>query len=46
MMHMPWVLVTIMAFILIVGGGVFLAIRLMGARSVEQDHPAPGSERL
>jgi len=45
MMHMPWVLVVIMAFILVVGGGVFLAVRVMGARSVDQDHPAPEPER-
>ena len=41
MMHMPWVLVALMAFLLIVAGGVFLAIRTMAARDDNRDHPAP-----
>ena len=39
MMHMPWVVFVLIAFIVVVGGGAFLAMRVMGARSTRNDHP-------
>lgn len=42
MMHMPWVLVMIIAFVVIVGGGVFAIVRVVGARATGLDHPRPG----
>ncbi len=39
MMHMPWVLVTLMAFLVLVAGGAFLAVRTLAANSDKQDHP-------
>lgn len=39
MMHMPWVVVLLIVFIILMGGGVFLAVRLMGAGAVKRDHP-------
>ena len=41
MMHSTWVLVTMIAFLVIVAGGVFLAIRMMAAHDDNRDHPAP-----
>jgi len=39
MMHMPWVLVTLMAFLILVGGGLYVTVRVIGARTVHDDHP-------
>jgi len=41
MMHMPWVLATLMAFLILVAGGAFVAFRIFGARASESDHPRP-----
>ncbi len=42
MMHMPWVLVVMMAFLLLVGTAVFVAVRVHGGRAVDADHPQAG----
>ncbi|MGA9747419.1 MAG: hypothetical protein WBQ50_08195 [Nocardioides sp.] len=39
MMHMPWVIVTLILFLVVVGGGAFIAVRMLGAKAVEGDHP-------
>ena len=39
MMHMPWVIVTLTIFLLFVAGGVYMTIRVRGAREVNGDHP-------
>ena len=44
MMHMPWVLVTLMAFLILVAGGAFVAFRILGARQSNTDHPRPGPQ--
>ncbi len=38
MMHMPWVVITLIVFLVVVGGGAFLAVRMLGARAVRGDH--------
>lgn len=42
MMHMPLVLVMIIAFVVIVGGGVYAIVRVAGAKATGSDHPRPG----
>ena len=42
MMHMPWVIVTLIVFLVIIGGGAFIAVRMLGAKAVSSDHPRPG----
>lgn len=42
MMHMPWVLVTLMVFLILLVGGAFVAVRSMAARSDQRDHPRAG----
>ncbi len=39
MMHMPWVLVTLMVFLVLVAGGAFLAVRMLAANGSKEDHP-------
>ncbi len=39
MMHMPWVLVVLIFFLVLVVGGVFVAVRVMGSATVKRDHP-------
>jgi len=43
MMQMPWVVVTLMIFLLLVAGGVYVTIRVRGSRAVEGDHPTSKS---
>lgn len=43
MMEMPWVLVTLMIFLLLVSGGVYVGIRVLGSRHVQSDHPTKDS---
>ena len=38
MMHMPWVLVTLMVFLVLVAGGAFLAVRMLAASSEKDEH--------
>lgn len=38
-MHSPVVLVLLMVFLILVVGGVFLGVRMFGARQVKDDHP-------
>lgn len=37
MMHGPWVLAVLFAFLILVAGGAFLAIRLMAPSTTEND---------
>lgn len=39
MMHMPWVLVLLIAFLTICVVGSLIAVRVLGARTVGRDHP-------
>lgn len=38
-MHMPWVLVTLMAFLILAAGGAFVAVRMLAASQTKHDHP-------
>lgn len=44
MMHMPWVLVTLMVPLLLIAAGVYLAVRILGAKQAKDDHPPRRSE--
>jgi hypothetical protein len=39
MMHMPWILVTLIIFLLLVAGAAFVTIRVMAGRATDDDHP-------
>ena len=39
MMHMPWVLVTLMAFLVVVVLGGLVAVRVLFGKQVDRDHP-------
>lgn len=39
MMHSATALIMLMAFLIVVAGGIVLGVRLMGAHEVESDHP-------
>jgi hypothetical protein len=39
MMHMPWVLVSLIIFLIVVAGAAFLAVRTMAASTAKNDHP-------
>ncbi len=39
MMHMPWVLVTLMVFLVLVVSGSLVAVRVLAWRQVNHDHP-------
>lgn len=39
MMHMPWVLVTLILFLVLLVGAGLIAVRVLGARTVKHDHP-------
>ncbi len=39
MMHMTWVIVTLVVFLLVAAGGVYITVRTIGARMVRDDHP-------
>lgn len=39
-MASPWLMIGVMAFLLVVAAGAYLAVRLLGARAVDSDHPS------
>ena len=39
MMHMPWVLVLLIVFLVLVVGGILVAVRVMGSATDKRDHP-------
>lgn len=39
MMHMPWVLVALMVFLVLVVLGSLGAVRALGRKQVDHDHP-------
>lgn len=39
MMHSPVFLIALMAFLIVVVSGCYLAVRIYGARAVKDDHP-------
>ena len=39
MMHMPWVLVVLMVFLVLVTLGSLVAVRLLGGKQADHDHP-------
>jgi len=39
MMHMPWVLVVLMVFLVLVTLGSLVAVRLVGGKQFDHDHP-------
>jgi hypothetical protein len=39
MMYSGLFVLALMTFVIVVGGGVMLAVRIMGAREVRDDHP-------
>lgn len=45
MMHSATTVILLMAFLVLVAAGVFLGVRLLGAREVESDHPHDRSPR-
>jgi hypothetical protein len=39
MMHMPWVLMALIAFLVVLLGAALAAVRVLGAGTVKRDHP-------
>lgn len=39
MMHMAWVLVTLMGFLVVVVLGALVSVRVLGSKQVDRDHP-------
>ena len=39
MMHMPWVLVTLMGFLVVLVLGALFAVRVLSGNQVDHDHP-------
>lgn len=39
-MSSPWLMISLMTFLLVAAAGAYLAVRLLGARAVDSDHPS------
>ena len=39
MMHMPWVLMALIVFLVLLLGAALVVVRVLGAGTVKRDHP-------